>query len=161
VVADKQMARSLPTDAVGAGAIDRPGRESEARMHDHDRRVATVSPFLLLLALAAGCLGRSEASVRAEFNAYVAGANACSVPTDCAIAYADCPLGCVVSVRTDRKADVEAKARALVADYQRGGQSCQYDCVGPVATTCAGGRCGFAIIDSSPSADADADADAD
>src|SRR6516164_5782404 len=112
-------------------------------MSNHDRGVLIPSPLLILLALAAaGCFGRSAASVQAEFETYVAGANACATATDCTIVYADCPLGCVVSVRVDRAADVQRKAAELVADYRAGGGGCVYDCIGPVEPVCtAAGRC--------------------
>jgi hypothetical protein len=115
-------------------------------MRIHDRFVATTSSLLalpLLALAAAGCLGRSEASVRAEFDAYVAGANSCTATSDCVIAYPDCPLGCVVAVRSDRKADVEAKAADLISQYRAGGGRCVYDCIGPVDPVCTDGKCAF------------------
>jgi hypothetical protein len=83
----------------------------------------------------------SEADIRNEFAAYVAGANACQADADCALAYGRCPLGCWVAVRADRKNDVEAKARELVEDYSRGGQSCEYDCAVAGPVTCVAARC--------------------
>ena len=105
----------------------------------------TLRRLAPLLALAAGCalFARSEGEVRDEFDAYVAGANTCTAASDCASASPGCPLGCQVAVRADRKADVEAKARDLIDMYERGGQSCIYDCAGVGPLVCEGGRCGF------------------
>jgi hypothetical protein len=103
---------------------------------------------LILLVLSsspvAGLMGcaSSEGEVRAEFQAYVAGANKCTVAAECAVAWADCPLGCFAIVRADRKDDVERKARQLVSDYERGFQSCVYDCRAPGPLACIDQRCG-------------------
>jgi hypothetical protein len=83
----------------------------------------------------------SAEEVSAEFDAYVATANACALDADCAIASADCPLGCWVVVRRDRVADVERRAEELIADYERGGARCYYDCVAPGTPVCTAGRC--------------------
>ncbi len=96
---------------------------------------------LLSLAGLLGC-GRSEADVRAEFQTYVAGANSCKDALECAVATADCPLGCFVIVRADRKDDVERKARDLVAQYQSAFQTCVYDCRTPGTLVCVDSRCG-------------------
>lgn len=87
-----------------------------------------------------GC-APSEEEIEREFDAYVEGANACSVASECGIAAADCPLGCFVAVRIDRVASVERKARELVEDYESGGRGCRYDCVQPGALECVSGRC--------------------
>jgi hypothetical protein len=111
-------------------------------MPKHDRNVAVVSRALFLVAVATSCLfGRSADSVKTEFDNYVAGANTCTATSDCIIVTPDCPLGCGSAVRADRQADVEAKARELVAEYKRGGQGCAYDCAGPFVAECAEGRC--------------------
>jgi hypothetical protein len=105
---------------------------------------ARASRWLWALTLGVSCLlGRSEQSVKSEFNAYVQGANQCQDATECGVAYADCPLGCFVAVRADRKKDVEAKANDLVAEYRRGGQKCVYDCATPGEPICLAGRCAF------------------
>ena len=96
---------------------------------------------LAVLAITAGCLGASEAEVQRRFNDYVAGANSCTMVSDCAVASAGCPLGCEVAVRKERVADVEAKARELIADYERGGRSCIYGCRGPGTLACEASRC--------------------
>jgi hypothetical protein len=97
---------------------------------------------VLLLLVAAGCVAPSEEDVQRRFNEYVSGANACTAVSECAVARADCPLGCGVAVRSERVADVEAKGRELVKEYQRGGRSCAYGgCrpLGPLA--CVNNRC--------------------
>jgi hypothetical protein len=130
-------------------------------MRNHDRLVATASRILalpLLALTAAGCLGRSEASIRNEFDAYVAGANSCTAASDCVLAYPGCPLGCVVAVRADRKADVEAKAADLISQYRAGGSGCVYDCIGPVDPVCTDAKCAF-VIQGPPGANADGGSD--
>lgn len=112
-------------------------------MSKRDGRAVVWSRWLWVLGMAACVFGRSEESVRQEFNSYVGGANQCTDPTECAVASADCPLGCYVAVRADRKADVEEKGRRLVAEYERGGQRCAYDCASPEDLICLGGRCTF------------------
>jgi hypothetical protein len=100
----------------------------------------------LALALAAGAcalVAPSEEEIKAEFAAYVAKANHCQQASDCAEAHPGCPLGCSVPVRADRKADVERKAHDLIADYERGGRSCEYDCAEPGVLACVGQRCAF------------------
>lgn len=109
------------------------------------RRAESVLRFfsitILSIAGFVGC-GPSEAEVRAEFQAYVAGANKCMIAAECVVAAAACPLGCFAIVRADRKDDVERKARDLVADYEQGGQACVYDCRAPGELVCVDQRCG-------------------
>jgi hypothetical protein len=76
-----------------------------------------------LLALAAAGCAPSEEEIKAHFNAYVETANACTMGSECALAMADCPLECV-AVRVERVADVEAKARELIKDWERGDRKC-------------------------------------
>ncbi|HEY8926236.1 MAG TPA: hypothetical protein VIU64_17760 [Polyangia bacterium] len=110
-------------------------------MAKRDRGVAIVS-FAVMVLVLVGCLfGRSEESVRSEFEAYVKGASACTAASECAIAGAGCPLGCFAAVRSDRVADVEEKARQLVSEYERGGKGCAYDCAGPGPLRCIEGHC--------------------
>jgi hypothetical protein len=99
--------------------------------------VAALASFVV------GCLFPSEEEVQRRFREYVNGANSCAQASECAVASAGCPLGCSVAVRADRKADVEKRARELIAEYERGGRGCEYDCVpnGPLA--CTNGRCDF------------------
>jgi len=107
-----------------------------------------LGPTLSLWALmaAAGCLAKptakSEETIKSEFTTYVNGANQCRDASDCTVATADCPLGCYVPVRTDRKVDVERRARELITSYAVGGGACYYDCAPPDDLICVG-RCTF------------------
>lgn len=93
--------------------------------------------------LVTGCVlfAPSEEDVRADFQEYVNGANACTSTDECAYASAGCPLGCQAAVRKDRVGDVEKKARELIDDYESGGRACDYSCVQPQGVTCRAGRC--------------------
>jgi hypothetical protein len=82
------------------------------------------------------------AEARGALAAFVLGANGCQEASECAIAYAACPLGCYVPVRRDRVA--EGKVRELVAAYERGGPACANDCAAPGAPVCAQNRCALA-----------------
>ena len=105
-----------------------------------------------LMALALGCgLAASEEEIKERFADHVNAANHCAVASDCAIASPGCPLGCFVAVRADRKVDVEAKARALIRDYERTGRSCQFDCPAPGPLVCTAGRCAAGIASPLPS----------
>ena len=110
------------------------------------------NPFRFAVALAAllgasslvtGCVlfAPSEEDVRADFQDYVNGANACTSTDECAYAGAGCPLGCQIAVRKDRVGDVEKKARELIDDYESGGRACDYGCVPPQGVACRAGRC--------------------
>ena len=79
-----------------------------------------------------------------EFDAYVAKANQCEETAQCTLATAGCPLGCVVAVRVEAKADVERKARELIEDYESGGAMCAYDCAAVSGAECRDGRCAVA-----------------
>jgi hypothetical protein len=92
----------------------------------------------------------SEDDIKRRFGEYVSGANACTAASECAVASSNCPLGCFVPVRADRKTDVEKRARELIAEYERGGRRCDYDCVPPGQLACLSGRCAFS--DSAPDA---------
>jgi hypothetical protein len=103
--------------------------------------MAKLGLHVLLAALLLSCGAPSADDIKTRFEAYVSGANQCSAASECAVAKSDCPLGCFVAVRADRKADVEAKARDLIEEYERGGMRCEYDCVAPGPITCTAGRC--------------------
>jgi hypothetical protein len=114
------------------------------RFPDLDVRVRSLRRgALALLALAglSGCIGLSEEEAKQRFQDYVDTANRCERDDECALAGAGCPLGCFVAARADRKADVEAKARELIADYQRGGRRCEYGCVEAGPVVCRQQRC--------------------
>ena len=94
----------------------------------------------LVLVGVSGC-GASEEDVKRRFMEYVETANQCERDDECALAGAGCPLGCFVAARADRKADVEAKARDLIEDYERGGRRCAYGCIQPGPVVCRQQRC--------------------
>jgi hypothetical protein len=94
----------------------------------------------VLLVGVCGC-GASEEEVKRRFMEYVETANSCERDDECVLAGAGCPLGCFVAARADRKADVEAKARELIEDYERGGRRCAYGCVQPGPVVCRQQRC--------------------
>lgn len=97
-------------------------------------------PWLLALGLSA-C---SAESVKRDFDAFAADANSCQAADECTVVFTDCPLGCFVAVRADRKSDVEAEASRLTKLYRASGQSCAYDCVMPGEVTCTAQRCAVA-----------------
>jgi len=92
------------------------------------------------LLLTLGC-GASEEKVEEKFDAYVAERQDCTQDEECALAGAGCPLGCYVYVHEDHVADVEDEAQRLIKRYERGGRSCQYDCVPATVPVCVAGRC--------------------
>lgn len=104
---------------------------------------------MLVVAGLFGCTGASEEEVQRKFNDYVNGANSCTMASECAAASAGCPLGCEVAVRSERVADVEAKAQQLIAEYERGGRSCIYGCRGPGTVACVVNRCAI-LYDGQP-----------
>ncbi len=112
-----------------------------------------AAPLLLGLLLA-GCIIPSEAEIKREFQEYVDSASSCTRDDECALVSAACPLGCFVAARADRKADVEAKARALVEAYQRGGRSCAYECIAAPPVACRQQRC-LLLSDQPPDAGSD------
>lgn len=111
------------------------------------RRVYARAIELVLVAgfLGSACMlfAPSEEDVQNDFAVVVDESNRCSAPDECTSVSVGCPLPCAVSVRKDRAAEVERKGRELVEDYESGGRSCAYECVGPQTPTCKNGRCGF------------------
>jgi hypothetical protein len=102
------------------------------------RRLLMAAALLVL----AACAAPSAQEIQAEFDAYVEGAKQCTADSECTVASAGCPLGCWAAVRADRKADVEAKARELIKDYERGGEACAYGgCAVPLVISCTSKRC--------------------
>ncbi len=89
---------------------------------------------------AVACGPPSEEEIRQEFAAYVAARNQCSVTDDCVLARADCPLGCYAAVNRVYQAEVEAKARELVAEWGKDGRGCAGSCEEAVPV-CTNGRC--------------------
>ena len=99
-------------------------------------------PWLVLILLAGGCIGRSAEDVREEFDSFVAERNACSSTAECKMVFPDCPLGCFAYVNARFAVEVDAKAKELVAAYERGGTNCVYDCIQAPPPACTNGRCG-------------------
>ena len=97
--------------------------------------------LLGLATLAAIGCSPSQEEIQREFDDYVADANGCVQDDDCAIAAAECPLGCWVAVRADRVDDVERKARELVDDYESGGSGCAYECTEAPTPRCVDAVC--------------------
>jgi hypothetical protein len=105
------------------------------------RRAGAVAMVVALLAM--GC-ARSEAELKAEFDAFVATHNECAATEECVLASADCPLGCSAAVNVKHETAVEKKAAELVDEYERWGRHCDNDCVGGKAM-CIEGRCAFVV----------------
>jgi hypothetical protein len=94
-----------------------------------------------MLAILLAACAPSEKEVKAEFAAFVSSHNRCEAATDCALVGLECPLGCLIAVRSEHARAVRDKAHELVDDYERGGQSCEYDCVQAPPVECRTGRC--------------------
>lgn len=90
--------------------------------------------------LAFGC-APSEEEIQEEFDAFVAQRNGCEVDADCEMASADCPLGCFVYVNRAKVAEVEAKAKDLIEEYESMGTQCAYDCIEPPGAVCEAKHC--------------------
>ena len=112
-------------------------------MFDHDLRAAVqwlAAVFAVIFAL--GCADPAEEKdIHEQFREYVATANQCQAASECVLVVPGCPLGCFVAVRSERKADVEAKARELIAHYMKDGASCIYECLAPGPVECVQSRC--------------------
>jgi len=102
--------------------------------HGHAILLAVLTSF------AAAC-GASADEVQAEFNAFVADHDDCQAATDCALITPGCPLGCTVALRADAVDEAEALAKDLIDDYERGGTSCAYGCVGSLRVSCTNQVC--------------------
>ena len=100
----------------------------------------------------------SEAEVKRDFAKAVAASNSCATASDCALASADCPLGCGVAVNRNQVARIERIAKDLIEDYERFGRACAYECVGPREIVCREQHCAFAESDASSAMDAGSDA---
>ncbi len=101
-------------------------------------RFVAVSAFVLV----PGCMlfAPSEEEIQNDYEAFVASRRSCDATEDCVMAVAGCPLGCGTAVNKASRAAVEKKARELIADHERGGASCDYDC-GQQIAVCTEGRC--------------------
>jgi hypothetical protein len=101
-----------------------------------------------------GCAAPSEEEVQADFNRIVDKSNACAADSECVLVSPGCPLGCSVAVNREQASRVERAARDLIDDYESGGRSCDYDCVGPLEPVCVSEKCELV----EPEAEADAGA---
>lgn len=123
-----------------ASRHDSPGRLAPGARTGYEDAVRLASSTALL-ALLAACGGhRSEADIRADFASYLGGRRACDGDAACVLVSPGCPLGCSVAVNRAHADEVEAYGRALVREYERRGQRCDYDCA-PTAARCEGGSC--------------------
>src|SRR5687767_6287192 len=101
---------------------------------------ATTGILVAAICLVAACEDApSDEDIRQEFDRYVQTANHCTTAAECSYAIPGCPLGCFVAVRTDRKEDVERRARALIERTGRG--SCEYRCPLAGRLACVENRC--------------------
>ena len=94
---------------------------------------------LLLACLVAGCATSEQ--IQADFDAHVEDSNGCASDAECTVIYPGCPLGCAVAVNAEHAAECAAYAADLIASYERGGASCEYDCIAVGAPFCDEGRC--------------------
>jgi hypothetical protein len=127
-----------------AGKISAPPPTPDLAVAIRSRWAAARALTILASCLAAAalsCGGPSEDTIKTEFDAYVAGANACAAVADCQIVFPGCPLGCEVAVRADRSVDVMKKAASLIQQYESGSHSgCAYSCA-QLQAACTQGQC--------------------
>lgn len=100
--------------------------------------------LLALLALSA-CVP-SEDQVQQEWDAFVSENNSCETVDDCVVVYPGCPLGCGTAVSASAEAEARALGESLIAEYERGGQECLYDCAG-FEPACESGACVAVVED--------------
>ena len=121
-----------------------PDRAVAIRSRGAAARALTILA-VFLAASALSCGGPSEQTIKTEFDAYVAGANACAAVADCQIVFPGCPLGCEVAVRADRSVDVMKKAASLIQEYESGNHGgCAYSCAQSHAV-CTQGLCAVEV----------------
>lgn len=99
------------------------------------------TPTLLALLVSSGISCANEEKVSQQWDDYVDEHNSCAAPSDCAVIYPGCPLGCWAAVSSDSVGEAQAKAQQLIDRYERGGRSCAYGCVSTGEVTCEAGRC--------------------
>lgn len=110
----------------------------------HVGRLRAAGLFAWLLpwsvALTACSKPPSRDEIKAEYQAFVADRGACSATAECVLVQPECPLGCNTPVNEEHAEAVKAKARDLIADYESGGETCDYKC--PLRQVeCQEGRC--------------------
>jgi hypothetical protein len=117
------------------------------------QRIGSILLALTLLGMH-GC-APSEDDVKHDFMKLVAASNACQSADDCTILSLGCPLGCGVAVNRKQAARVQQGGEDLIADYERYGRACAYECVAPApVATCVALHC--ALDSSLPDAGTDA-----
>ncbi len=102
-----------------------------------------LSLFALLLLSA--CVP-SEAEVQDQWDQFVSENNSCQTVDDCAMVYPGCPLGCGTAVSASAEGEARALGESLIAEYERRGQECVYDCAGLVPA-CESGTCVAVVED--------------
>jgi hypothetical protein len=107
------------------------------------KRLVAVGAVLSALG---GC-APSEEEVMAEFDEFLATRVACDAVDDCVLVFPGCPLGCAVGVNRGAAGEVEQKAEELIADYESGGRSCDYECL-QLEPACEAGRCEAVPVES-------------
>jgi hypothetical protein len=70
----------------------------------------------------------SESEVQEEWDEFVSQNNSCETVDDCVMLWPGCPLGCGSAVSADAEVQAKSLAESLLDRYERGGQSCDYDC---------------------------------
>ena len=100
--------------------------------------------LLLLLALSA-CIP-SEADIQEEWDQFVDQNNSCETVTDCVMVSPGCPLGCGTAVSADAETQARELGESLISRYERGGQSCDYDCMS-LELACEAGSCEAVVAD--------------
>lgn len=96
-----------------------------------------------LLALCVFMTGCAISDERAEerWDDWVDANNSCETADDCVVVYPGCPLGCFTAVSADSEQASRDEAERIVSAYERGGRSCDYDCIGAQPPTCDDGVC--------------------
>jgi len=82
----------------------------------------------------------AKADIVQEFDAFVSERNSCAQASECVMLSPGCPLGCGVGVRAEHAAEVEAKAKLLIAEAEKQNGACTYKCAA-LHLECATGRC--------------------
>jgi hypothetical protein len=88
----------------------------------------------------ASCTPRTEEEIKEEFDQAVEDANDCETNDDCVLVRPGCPLGCGSAVNVEHEDEIRNLARQLIAEYELGGQSCDYGCMELMAV-CTEGAC--------------------
>jgi len=95
--------------------------------------------FIIALILSA-CAPSAE-EIRSDFQEKLAECVSCEKAEECVIIYPGCPLGCHVAVNIEFSEELNEYAKSLIADYERGGASCNYGCLAPGAVVCTENTC--------------------